>query len=147
MAVKRNSSHRAFTLVEILIVVVILGILAAIVVPQFTSATNESRENALKMSLHRIRQQLEIYEQQHDGDYPSLENFEEQMTLASDSLGNTAAVGTDGFPHGPYIREIPKNPFTSTNTVGDGAVGDSDWYYDEITGEFAANDEAEHRLF
>ena len=128
-----------FTLVEILIVVVILGILAAIVVPQFTSAAGESRDNSLKMSLYRIRQQIEVYKQQHNSTYPTLADFEDQMTQASNADGDTAAPGTGGYPLGPYIREIPKNPHTSGTTVGGGAVGSSDWYYDQTTGEFRAN--------
>ena len=50
---------RAFTLVEILIVVVILGILAAIVIPQFTTAAESSKESALKQDVFRFREQIE----------------------------------------------------------------------------------------
>lgn len=130
-----------FTLIEILVVVVILAILAAIVLPQFTSAAEESRTNSLQMSLHRIRQQIEIYQSHHSGQYPDAEHFVAQMTQATDILGN---AGTD---HGPYIRQIPNNPFTGTNDIGDGEVGSSAWYYDETTGEFRANDTAAHRTY
>ena len=138
-----RGSAAGFTLVEILIVVVILGILAAIVVPQFTSAAAESRENSIKMDVHRIRVQLEIYKAHHSDQLPSLANFEAQMTMSSDAQGDTAELGTDGYPFGPYIREVPRNPNTSTNTVGDGEIGTSAWYYNEVTGEFRANDSEE----
>ena len=134
-----------FTLVEILVVVVILAILAMIVVPQFTSAAGETRDNALKMNLFRIRQQLEIYKQQHGGTWPTLHAFEAQMTRASNTSGETAAPGTAGYAFGPYLREIPSNPYTTSKTVGDGAVGTSAWYYNQDTGEFRANNSAEHR--
>ncbi len=139
--------HHAFTLVEILIVVVILGILAAITLPQFSSATEESRESSLKMTIHRVRQQIEIYQAQHGGSFPSLASFEAQMTTASDVTGNTAAVDTAGYPFGPYLHELPANPFTSGTDVSNGAVGSSAWYYDESTGHFTANDSAEHFAF
>lgn len=128
-----------FTLVEILIVVVILGILAAIVVPQFTSAAAESRDSSIRMSLYRIRQQLEIYKEHHDGEYPTLADFTEQMTGKTDVFGTPVPEATPGA-FGPYIREIPVNPNTSGRVVDNAAIGDSDWFYDESTGLFQAND-------
>jgi general secretion pathway protein G len=143
---RRPSVRGAFTLVEILIVVFILGILAALVIPQFTSAAATSRENSIKMDLHRLRVQIEIYIQQHDGKPPTLAEFTQQMTMAN-AQGQTAAVGTPGYTLGPYIQTVPVNPNTSTRDVGDGDVGTSAWYYNENTGEFRANDSAETRLY
>lgn len=141
---KHRSAHeRAFTLVEVLIVVVILGILAAIVVPQFTSAAATTRENSTKMDLHRMRVQLELYKEQHRGQYPTLAGFVAQMTTSSNADGATAAVGTSGYPFGPYISYMPLNPRLPSDTVSDGPVGSSGWYYNEATGELRANDSAE----
>ena len=146
-AVTQRRGTRAFTLVEVLIVVIILGILASIVIPRFVSATDESRENALKMNLYRIRTQLQLYHTQHNDNWPTLAAFEDEMTLSSNASGTTAAVGTPGFPFGPYLRALPNNPETGASTVGNGAVGSSDWYYDETVGGFYANDTAESRAF
>ncbi|QQE10602.1 prepilin-type N-terminal cleavage/methylation domain-containing protein [Planctomycetota bacterium] len=143
----KNRARTGFTLVEIMIVVVILGILASIVVPQFTSATDEARENALAMNLFRVRHQLQVYKNQHNGDYPTLADFSDQMMKASNKTGDTAEPGTNGYPFGPYLQEIPVNPFTGGLSVGTGAVGSSDWYYDPATGEFMANDSAETAAF
>src|SRR5438876_3332757 len=61
---------RGFTLVEILIVVIILGILAAIVIPQFTNASQDARKNSLTSQLQTIRSQLELYKLQHKDEAP-----------------------------------------------------------------------------
>lgn len=130
-----------FTLVEVLIVVVILGVLAAIVVPQFVSAASESRDNAIRMDLHRMRIQMELYKEHHNG-YPTLAGFVVQMTGTTDASGNAVAPATPGA-FGPYIREVPLNPNSGGNVVANTAVGTSDWFYDENTGTFKANDSAE----
>ncbi len=142
---------RGFTLVEILIVVIILGILAAIVVPQFTSAASESREQSLKANLFRIRQQLQVYKEQHNGNWPPLgadgQGFIDHMTRASNANGALGDPGAAGYPFGPYLTRIPANPETGFDTVGNGAIGSSDWYYNEATGEFRANNTAEDAAF
>lgn len=147
IASRRPRAARAFTLVEILIVVTILGILAAIVVPQFVSANSESRDSAMLMNLNRIRTQLQIYQSQHNGDFPTLADFTNQMTLSSDVHGNTAAVGTSGYPYGPYLQTIPINPWIPSNSISTGALGSSGWYYNEATGEFRPNDTARTAAF
>jgi general secretion pathway protein G len=135
-----------FTLVEILIVVVILGILASIVVPQFTAAAEEGRESALETNLSRIRQQLQVYKQQHR-DWPEVNRFAEQMTQHTNIAGDTSKTPADGYPFGPYLSEVPDNPFTQENSVDNAAVGESDWYYNPNDGTFKANDSAEHRKY
>jgi general secretion pathway protein G len=120
-----------FTLVEILIVVVILGILAAIVIPQFTDASTEAKTSSLCSDLQTMRSQIELYKIQHNDNPPSLANFEAQMTGTTDIDGDTS--GTD---FGPYLREIPVEPFTKSNAVT--ASGNVGWNYDESNGDFWA---------
>ena len=112
-----------FTLVEILIVVVILGILAAVVIPQFTSASVDAKLSALKSNLQSVRSQIELYKLQHDYVLPTVLNFETAMTTS------------DGT-YGPYLQSVPENPFSGDNSVD----GTGDWTYNASTGAFTAND-------
>lgn len=123
----------AFTLVELLIVVIILGILAAVVIPQFSDASTDARVSSLVTNLATIRGQLEFYKMQHNGNYPtSIATFAAQMTAGTNAAG---AAGTD---FGPYLQRIPNNPFTNTSTVV--STGAGAWLYIQATGTFTAND-------
>src|SRR5439155_7417651 len=65
MTVRRTVRKGGFTLVEILIVVIIVGILPAIVIPQFTSASQDVRKNSRVSQLQTLRSQIELYKLQH----------------------------------------------------------------------------------
>lgn len=119
---------RAFTLVEILIVVVLLGIMAAIVIPTFCNGATRARETTLLMNLNLLRRYIPVYTSQHlevppgypDGDpaaAPTEQAFIDQGTLSSTKYGQTAPRGTPGFPLGPYLSNIPPNPFNKLATV------------------------------
>ena len=126
-----------FTLVEILVVVVILGILAAIVIPQFTEASTEAKFSSLRTDLNTLRSQIELYKSQHNNTPPSFANFMAQMTGLTDITG---AVGTD---YGPYMKKIVTNQFNNLNTLDNtGTIGDNvgGWEYDETTGVINADD-------
>lgn len=128
MSAHARKATQGFTLVEILIVVVILGILAAIVIPQFTSASEDAKASSLVSQLQTIRSQLEIYQVQHNGGYPDLVGQQwAQMTGTTDAEGN---VGDDG-DYGPYLQQPPRNSFTGSSTVAADATGDDvGWVWD-----------------
>ena len=117
----RKMVNKGFTLVEILIVVVILGILAAIVIPQFTAASETAQTSSAVSTLQAVRSQLELYRVNHNGNYPS--KLWDQLTKTTDRTGD---VTKDGF--GPYLPKPPVNPFTGGTAVG------KDWVYDSTTG-------------
>jgi prepilin-type N-terminal cleavage/methylation domain-containing protein len=150
---------RGFTLVEIMIVVVLLGVLAAIVIPSVGKSTTMARETTLAMDLNLLRRFIPVYTSQHleippgypGGNLsatPTEQDFIDQATLSSNDHGQTAARGTPGFPLGPYISNMPVNPFNKLDTVeilADGAdfpaVADDShgWICKPATGEIRAD--------
>jgi general secretion pathway protein G len=119
---------RAFTMVEVMIVVVLLAVLAAIVLPSLTKGTTMAKESALAFDLGLLRRFVLIYQSQHleaspgypNGNKaatPSGDTFRDQAMLSSKATGETAAVGTAGYTYGPYLSRIPVNPFNQKDTV------------------------------
>lgn len=149
----------AFTLVELLIVVVILGILAMLVVPAFTGASQPARENVLRENLRIMRTQVELFAGQHNGlspGYPGGDRtatptsaaFVAHLTQYTSENGATSATYSASTPIKPYLREVPTNPFTDLNAVrvlGDGeSIPAADgltygWFYKASTRQFVAN--------
>jgi general secretion pathway protein G len=125
----------AFTLVEILIVVIILSILAAIMIPQFTNAAEDSKLSNLMSNLQSIRVQLELYKMNHNEVYPT--DISTQMTSKTDIDGTVNPSGS----YGPYLHIFPANPFIVDAVEGaktSGAAGEG-WYYNPATGAILPN--------
>jgi general secretion pathway protein G len=133
-----RSLKKGFTLVEILIVVVILGILAAIVIPQFTSASETAKASSLVSQLQTIRSQLELYQVQHNGDYPDLSANWDQLTEKTELDGTVAADDFTGTTYGPYLQKAPNNPFEDSTSTADAPAAGVGWVYDSTTGEIEA---------
>ena len=145
-------AKRGFTLVEILIVVVILGILAAIVVPQFTQASTEAKMNSLCSNLQSLRSQIELYKVQHNDVAPLAATFSAQMTQTTSIAGATSGdkARTTTYAYGPYLERVPENPFNNLATVVaitdpcDAGSGTYGWAYINATGEIYADDSSDH---
>lgn len=150
---------RGFTLIEILVVVVLLGVIAGVVLPLIAGGAISARESALASDLQMLRRYVLIYKGQHkevppgypDGDAtqaPTAGVFIDQMMLSSNSSGQTAAVGTPGFERGPYLMKMPVNPLNNLDTIEVLAPGDSfpangddshGWIYDPVLAQVRAD--------
>lgn len=107
----KSKFRSAFTLVEVLIVVVILAVLAATIIPQFSDSTKDAKESTLLFNLHTLRSQIQMYRTQHDGLLP--DDALDKLITATDKDGDIDPVGQ----YGPYVTEIPENPFNKSKTV------------------------------
>ena len=126
------SNRRGFTLVELVVVVLILGILAAVAVPKLLKTTTRASENSLRQTLSVLRDAIERYSVANTGKLPG-------------DLGTEADLKADLKP---YLRNFPKNPIkdsaiVSVQTTGalmTGTVnGSPGWRYDNKTGQILAN--------
>jgi len=143
-------ARKGFTLVEILIVVVILGILAAIVIPQFTDASTEAKESRLLSDLQMMRSQIELYKIQHNDELPG--QGDNSTDFVTDMTTYTLVDGAPAVPqepgpgvYGPYIERMPMNPWNDDDTVTEaaadpGTAGDAGWFFNTTTGGFRADD-------
>ncbi|HEX8877373.1 MAG TPA: type II secretion system protein [Phycisphaerales bacterium] len=145
MASLAYRTRRAFSLLELVIVVVILGILAAIAVPRMSRSATNAADNAVAANLAILRNAVDLFSTEHGGTYPSLANLPNALTQYSDVAGTTFAAAKDtatGVIYGPYVRDIPALPVgankgknTFTGTLG-GSFG---WVYDSSTGKIFPN--------
>ncbi len=118
---KHRAAKRAFTLIEILIVVVILGILAAIVIPQFTSAADDAQLSSTQSQLQTVRSQIELWNIKNPADRFDGSNW--------DRLLNANDAG-DGER---YLQSEPRNALRNnvTGVTTDTSPGaDDGWYWD-----------------
>ena len=134
-------NRNGFTLIEILIVVIILGILAAIVVPQFSSASSDARNSSLSSTVATLRVQIQLYKLQHNDMLPDLSKNWDALTHKTDLTGNIDPPV--GPVYGPYLQSTPTNPLTGsvTPTVIDGTAfkPGADYIYDYNGGQGTGN--------
>jgi len=150
---------KGFTLYEVLIVVVLLSILAAVILPSYTGYTVSARESAVKDCLMTMRTQIELYKIEHDGVPPGYINGVEapEAALQLQFTGTTMLIGVasaskipvDPYLYGPYIKKLPENPFNGLKNIRyvaeamtfsaavDGTT--SGWLYKKETGDFVIN--------
>lgn len=148
---KMKTKNSGFTLVEILIVVVILGILAAIVIPQFTQASTEARESSLASNLQTMRSQIELYKIQHLDFCPG--EAAGSLAFVAALTGQTDINGAAGTDFGPYLQKLPVNPFATGSTAvfnsgagsGVATVGAGNhWYFNTTAKTLHAHEDADH---
>ncbi len=126
-----SALRRAFTLVEILIVVVILGILASIVVPKFTNAVEQSSETATLDQLDKVRRALAVYFVRNASTYPTITEGDGTWAELLPNYMRTAPVNA-------WVRPENSKKIVIGDHADDVWQGDYAWIYDPATGSVYA---------
>ena len=167
------NNQSGFTLIEILIVVILIGILATIIIPQISVSTDDAKLNTLTANLTQLRNSVELYYYQHKNAYPgaavpatkpgdvtdTATAFIAQLTRYTDENGNISNSKGGAYTFGPYVKggALPMNPYNNTNditidaatatitTKASGGAGTGYKFY-AVTGVFMAADGAHDSL-
>ncbi|BAM04964.1 prepilin-type N-terminal cleavage/methylation domain-containing protein [Phycisphaera mikurensis] len=149
MPTRQPRRSAAFSLVELIIVVVIIGLLAAIAIPRFSQGAANASENAYVADLAVLRNAIELYAAEH-GAFPSATSFTDQLTTFTNEAGGAVAEPAPGYDYGPYLVAVPElkvgdakgnagvegvaaKPTTVSSTAGVG------WLYHEASGRIWGN--------
>jgi len=148
LAYERTRS-RGFSLIEVVIVVVIIGVIAAIAIPRMSRGAAAARDAALKQDLTLLRNAIDLYAAEHDNTNPPFASVSTHLTGFSNLAGDAAQAAKDTTHYfGPYIKSIPPLPVGTNkgdNTFADGSgaapqiAGGAGWWYDAGTGTVKAN--------
>ncbi len=158
LATTVDRRRTGFTLIEVLIVVVIMAVLAATIIPQFSSSAEDAKASTLLFNLNQFRSQIELYKLDHSGAIPVVAADTFGIPTLPQMYSKTDVTGTIGtgtaFPLGPYVanKRLPSNPINNSYYVTGlltaawpplAATSDGGWFYNKDTGEIIAND-ADH---
>ena len=102
---------RGFTLIEIMVVVVIMGILAALVVPKLMGRTDDARITAAKQDIATVMQALKLYKLDNQR-YPTTEQGLQALIVKP-----TTGPAANGWKSGGYIDKLPKDPWGNAYLV------------------------------
>lgn len=126
-ALMRNRStrtiRRGFTLVELLIVIIIIAVLAAVAIPKFASSSQRSKEGSLKSNLKIVRNAVEMFRADTGLTPATLDDLTKPTGTGAPTQGynNATTPALTAFPtgsfRGPYLQAVPADPVTG-GTLG-----------------------------
>src|SRR5438105_10806146 len=91
----------AFSLIELVIVVVIVAIIGAIAIPKMSRGAQGAGDSSLTQNLSTLRSALDLYQAEHNGNFPTAASAMVALTAFTDDQGNTSATKTGNYVYGP----------------------------------------------
>jgi len=171
---KKLRNQAGFTLIEMLIVVILLGILAMLIVPQISVSTEDAKLSSLQANLGAMRNAIELYYYEHDNTYPGENDssgtattdpataalaFKAQLTQYTALNGAVSVSNSAGDKLGPYLKSsaLATNPYNNfselvcdfTDDITEREVDTSDdygWKFYPPNGVFMANDDDHNEM-
>ena len=139
------SVRKGFTLLEIMIVLLVLGVLTRIVIPQLTEAKSDDAELTLESQLLTLRAQLDIYRKQHLDQFPSgdAQKLADSTEFVKRLTARTNADHSANGIFGPYLKIFPTNSFNGLSSVrygSDPGANKAGWCFDPASGNIYADD-------
>ena len=140
----RHTQRAGFSLIELVIVVVIIGIIGAIAIPRMSSAADNAAKNAVIADRSTLQRAIDLYTTEHEGVLPhvgaaTIKVFYQRLVTKSDLDGTVNASGI----YGPYINGIPLNKINGLGTIRkDGVAAGANthgWRYDSVSGTIEAD--------
>jgi general secretion pathway protein G len=114
---RTGSGRRAFTIIEMLMVIVALAIMAGVVIPQVSSAVDDAKQGSMLANLHEITNAIERYRMEHSG-LPPDQVVGRRLPQLTSKTNVDGEIGTGpGYIYGPYINRMPENPLSDTANV------------------------------
>lgn len=129
-----QSKKAGFTFIELMIVLLLIGVLAAIIIPTISSSTEDAKVNMLSTNIIRLRKAIDFYHVQHKNIYPgenrpdgkpaetieeAIKGFDKQLTQYTDEKGHAQERKDSTHVFGPYLKggKLPVNPFNNKDDV------------------------------
>jgi general secretion pathway protein G len=142
MLKKNTRKSTGFSLLEMMLVVVIIGLIAAIAIPRMSRGAAGAGDSALAGSLAVMRDAIDRYAAEHGGSYPTVATFVANLTTYTDASGAAQATKDSTHIYGPYLRQVPAlsvGAAKGNTTAAAAAATGVGWIYDATGGNISAN--------